>query len=376
MTGIGCYCLPVNGLYRKSGIKNMEFKAILPSNPAPIFIIGAGGIVNTAHLPAYKIAGFPVQGIYDVDHEKAAGTAARFSIPSVFKSMEEMLERLPAGVVFDIAVPGAAIIPVLEQLPAGSSVLMQKPMGENMAEAKKILEIAIRKKMIAAVNFQLRYAPFIEEARKMIAGELGEINDIEINVNVYTPWHLWDFLFKSPRVEILYHSIHYIDLIRSFLGNPVSVYAKTTKHPAMRELASVRSNIIMDYGEMKRASILTNHCHVYGAGQEHSYIKIECGKGAVKMGFGALKNYPEGEPDSFEYVTMEDGRFGEWKTKQVRGSWFPHAFAGSMAQVMLAAGGAIERPGNAVEDCIYTMACVEAAYRSSEQGGIRPDQFL
>ena len=33
----------------------------------PICIIGAGGIVNDAHLPAYKIAGYNVHGIFDVD---------------------------------------------------------------------------------------------------------------------------------------------------------------------------------------------------------------------------------------------------------------------------------------------------------------------
>jgi hypothetical protein len=44
-----------------------------------------------------------------------------------------------------------------------------------------------------------------------------------------------------------------------------------------------------------------------------------------------------------------------------------------MSQVMLAAEGVIERPDNSVEDCIHTMACVEAAYQSSEGGGVRPD---
>ena len=41
---------------------------------------------------------------------------------------------------------------------------------------------------------------------------------------------------------------------------------------------------------------------------------------------------------------------------------------------MQAAAGLIERPDNSVEDCIHTMACVEAAYESSRQGGIRPER--
>jgi predicted dehydrogenase len=179
-------------------------------------------------------------------------------------------------------------------------------------------------------------------------------------------------LYSAPRTEILYHSIHYIDLVRNLLREPRGIYARTVKHPGMTELASVKSNIIMDFGDMIRANILTNHCHNYGPEQQQSYIKLEGTKGAIKISFGLVKNYPEGAPDKFEYVVMEDGKYNGWKTKTIEGSWFPHAFIGSMAQVMLAAEGTIKRPDNSVEDCILTMACVEAAYHSNDKGGIAP----
>jgi predicted dehydrogenase len=350
--------------------------AQLPSEKRPIYIIGAGGIVNTAHLPAYQIAGFNVQGIFDIAFDKAKATAENFSIPKVFTGLKEMIAAAPANAVFDVAVPGSQTIPVLKQLPGGAAVLLQKPMGENYDEAKEILQLVQQKKMLAAINFQLRYAPYILAAKKIIDnGSLGELNDIEVNVNVYTPWHLWDFLASSQRVEILYHSVHYIDLIRSLLGNPRSVYAKTTKHPSMQQLASVRSNIIMDYGEMIAANILTNHCHNYGTPKQQSYIKIEGSKGAIKINFGALIDYPRGAADSFEYVLLENGKEPEWQQMNIEGSWFPHAFIGSMAQLMLAAEGAIEKPDNSAEDCIHTMACVEAAYLSSEKGGVELTHF-
>jgi predicted dehydrogenase len=339
----------------------------------PICIIGAGGIVNDAHLPAYKIAGYKVHGIFDVDVVKAKATAEKFSIPFYYTSLQEMITAAPANAVFDMAVPGSQTIAVLQQLPDEATVLLQKPMGENFEEAKKILQICRQKKMMAAVNFQLRYAPYILAAKKIISnGSIGTINDVEVNVNVFTPWHLWNFLNGAPRVEILYHSIHYIDLVRNLLGNPKSVYAKTTKHPSMTQLASVRSNIIMDYGEMIAANILTNHCHNYGTPKQQSYIKIEGSKGAIKINFGALIDYPRGAADSFEYVLLEEGKEPEWKTMEVEGSWFPHAFIGSMEQVLLAANKQIEQPDNSVDDCINTMACVEAAYKSSERGGVVP----
>lgn len=337
----------------------------------PIVIIGAGGIVNTAHLPAYKLAGYQVAGIYDVNKEKAQETAANFNIPQVYDSLQQAVDHAADAVVFDVAVPGAQIMNILQQLPAKATVLMQKPMGNDYKAAQEILQLTRDKQMMAGVNFQLRYAPYIKAVRQLIRqGAIGELCDIEVHVNVFTPWHLWTFLFESPRVEILYHSIHYIDLVRSFLGNPFGMYAKTVRHPNMFQLASVRSNIIMDYGDMVRANILTNHCHQFGLKHQASYIKFEGTRGAIRVTLGVLINYPQGMPDTIEYVSMNGPGAGEWKTVPVEGTWFPHAFMGSMEQMMLAVNKEIAEPDNSVEDCIDTMACVEAAYKSSEQGGM------
>jgi predicted dehydrogenase len=346
-------------------------ETILEAYKRPIVIIGAGGIVNTAHLPAYRMAGFNVAGIYDVNREKAEATAKHFNLPVVYNNLQEAIDQSPENAVYDVAVPGAAIMNILQHLPKRSSVLMQKPMGNDYTAASAILHLTREKEMIAGVNFQLRYAPYIKAARELIQkGVIGDLCDIEVHVNVFTPWHLWTFLFESPRVEILYHSIHYIDLIRSFLGNPAGMYAKTVKHPNMFQLASVRSNIIMDYGDMVRANIFTNHCHQFGLKHQQSYIKFEGTRGAIKATMGVLINYPQGIPDTLEYITLNGNTASEWKNVPIEGTWFPHAFIGSMEQIMLAADKTIERPDNSVEDCITTMACVEAAYRSSGQGGV------
>lgn len=352
----------------------MQHYFTLPEKPLPVCIIGAGGIVNDAHLPAYRLAGFNVAGIFDIDNGKATSTAEKFSVPHVYASLEEMVKAASAETVFDMAVPGDAVVGVLSRLPDRASVLIQKPMGNNYEEAKQILSLAEQKRFTAGVNFQLRYAPFITEARNMIReNKIGQLCDVEVYVNVYTPWHLWKFLYSLPRVEILYHSIHYIDLIRSFLGDPQKVYAKTTKHPSMEELAFVRTTIIMDYGDRTRADIHTNHCHNFGLHNQDAYIKFEGTRGAIKIRLGLLMNYPQGVPDKFEYVILEDGKEPEWKTRDIQGSWFPHAFIGSMAQVMLAASGTIAKPDNSFDDCIKTMACVEAAYKSSECDGVKPE---
>src|SRR2546427_3986859 len=74
-----------------------------PSHPRPIVIIGAGAIVRTAHLPAYRRLDLPVAGIYDIRVDAAQETARAFDLPVVFHSLDEAAAR--GDVVFDLAVP-------------------------------------------------------------------------------------------------------------------------------------------------------------------------------------------------------------------------------------------------------------------------------
>jgi predicted dehydrogenase len=241
-------------------------------------------------------------------------------------------------------------------------------MGQNLAEAWDIRDLCHRRKLTAAVNFQLRRAPAITRARELIAeGCIGTLHDIEVRVNVYTPWHLWTFLEKISRVEILYHSIHYIDLMRSFCGDPAKVYARTLKHPNSPKLAATRSNIILDYGDSVRANITTNHGHNFGLQHQESFVKWEGTKGAIKAQLGLLMNYPKGESD---YLAMAKiGHEGDWQQIPVEGSWFPDAFAYIMQGLMDFASGTSSKLETAVDEAYRTMAVLEAAYESDATGG-------
>jgi predicted dehydrogenase len=58
-------------------------------------MIGADGIVTDAHLPAYRLAGFPVAGTFDLDGEKARRTGQAWGIPFFAGSMAN-LQRVNA----------------------------------------------------------------------------------------------------------------------------------------------------------------------------------------------------------------------------------------------------------------------------------------
>lgn len=349
---------------------NIPYQPMLPKNPLPIVIIGAGGIVGDAHLPAYKKAGFEVVGITNRTRARAERLAKQWNIPNVYDSVNDAVANAPANAVYDITIMPEQFADTLSKLPDGAGVLIQKPMGDYFWQSKDILDICRKKSLKAAINCQLRFAPYVSAARYLIDnGYIGQLYDMEVRVTLETPWELFPHVMIHPRLEIQYHSIHYIDLMRSFLGDPKTVMAKTLKHPA-KSLSSSRSTILFDYGDSMHAVINTNHDHSFGPHNQESFIKWEGTKGAIKARMGLLMDYPHGVPDKFEYCLMEEGKSPQWHEIQLEGSWFPDAFIGTMSSLMRYTNGETDVLPTSVEDVIKTMAVVESAYISNDNGGV------
>ena len=96
---------------------HLDYKPKLPRNlNRGIAIIGAGGIINYAHLPAYKKAGFRVVGITDRNRE-AAETTAKESRDSaqVYASIDELLVRTDVEIV-DVAIYPAGQLEIVEKV--------------------------------------------------------------------------------------------------------------------------------------------------------------------------------------------------------------------------------------------------------------------
>ncbi|NRB12759.1 MAG: Gfo/Idh/MocA family oxidoreductase [Rhizobiales bacterium] len=336
-----------------------------PTQTKPIVIIGTGGIVTDAHLPAYKKAGFEVVGIYDLDLKRAAAVANEWHIQSAYTSIANAVSH-GNEVIYDLALPPSAITQVLEQLPDGAAVLIQKPMGEDFAQAKQILNLCQRKKLISAVNFQLRFSPQMLAMKDIIdQGLLGEILEVEVHLNVNTPWTLFPFLKKMQRVEIAVHSIHYLDLIRSFIGEPNAVFAKTMGDKRVPELAQTRTSAILDYGDDLRCLMSINHNHGYGKKFQACNIRIEGDKGAVQTQIGINLNYPVGEPDELWLAT----KGADWRKISLHGAWFPDAFVGTMSNLQRVVSGEDAALISPTEDAIKTMALVEACFIANRQTG-------
>jgi predicted dehydrogenase len=337
-----------------------------PGAPRPIVIVGAGAIVENAHLPAYRRLGFEVAGLHDVNPARAAALAATWPGARAFATLAEAT-RWPAA-VFDVAVPARAVAGVLAELPEQSAVLVQKPLGESLADAKHILSICAARRLTVALNFQLRFSPNLIALKALLDdGRLGDVVDLEVRVVTHTPWELWTFLRGIPRLELLYHSVHYLDAVRHLLGEPRGVFCRATRNPSMPDYADVASATILDYGPSCRVTVGAFHAHAPLPAHAMSQLRVEGTLGAAVARLGVNLSYPRGEPDTLEIWTRGAERF---ESVPLRGSWFTEAFEGPMSNLQRFVAGEDARLVSPVDDAVKTMALVEACYLASAAPGV------
>ncbi|AXI49052.1 oxidoreductase [Sulfitobacter sp. SK012] len=337
-----------------------------PSAPKPIVIIGAGGIVRDAHMPAYAKAGLTVTGVTDLDAERANSLASDHNIPNVYASVQDAAAAGGTDVVYDIAVPPHAIAPILRDLPDGAAMLIQKPMGADLVQAREIRQICRDKGLKAAVNFQLRFSPMMMAARGAIAsGLIGELLEIEVHLNIFTPWTLFPFLIPMERVEIAVHSIHYLDTIRALAGNPDAVFARSMRDPRAADFAQTRTSVILDYGDTLRGTMSINHNHQAGRKFQSAWFRVEGTTGVMMIKLGVCFDYPNGEADELWFC--KNG--GDWEQIALEGGWFIESFMGTMRNVQRFDAGEDNHLFAGVEDAYQTMALVEACFDSMKTPG-------
>ncbi|MFW6775012.1 Gfo/Idh/MocA family protein [Nocardioides sp. CPCC 205120] len=331
----------------------------------PIAVVGAGAIVDVAHLPAYRAAGLEVVGIHDIDATRAEDVARRHGIDRVYGSLDEVLadERVQ---VIDVAVVATAQPDIVRAaVAAGKHLLCQKPFAPDVTTAEELRDLAEAAGVRVAVNQQLRFDEGIAVARAVAeAGWIGEPTALTVHVDIATDFGAWPWLLTSDRLEIAYHSIHYLDAIRSILGDPTSAYCAAGRRPGQAPAAETRTMTTLRFPSGASAGLHVNHENL--GGDARAEFRLDGSEGSVRGELGMLLDYPHGRPDTvelFSRVVPTDG----WVPFPVTRRWIPDAFAGPMKGLLrwIATG---EPAPTSAADNVGTLRLVEALYASIASG--------
>jgi len=330
-----------------------------------IGLVGAGGIVQYGHLPAYKQAGFNVVGITDLNLDRAHRVAAEHGIPRVFDDLDALIEDDAIEIV-DIAVYPWEQLSIIERVcVAKRHSLCQKPLSDRYEDAVRAVNVAHAADVKLAVNQQMRWDAGIRYSKVLIEqGWIGTPTYASIQVHTQTDWSLWPWIYDGERIEVLFHSIHYLDSLRYLLGDPERVFVSGSRSPGETTHAETRTITIWEYPAELRALIDVSH----GTWHDDRYatFRIEGTEGVVKGTIGLLYDYPKGRPDTIEFWSAKHYP-RTWIRPTLESLWIPDAFAGPMASLMcsIEEGGAPETNG---ADNLITLQAVFAAYRSMAEG--------
>jgi len=351
---------------------HLDYKPKLPQRmDHGIGIVGAGGIVNYAHLPAYKKAGFKVVGITDRNREQAERTAKEHGIGKVYDSVDELLRQLQVEIV-DIAVYPAEQVAIVEQATAaGKHLLCQKPFADEYSKAVRSVELAERAKVKIAVNQQMRWDAGIRCARLLMDDNwLGTPTYASIQVHCKTDWSLWPWIYQGKHVEIMFHSIHYIDSLRYLLGDPDYVFTSGSRAPGETTQAETKTLTTWEYAS--GLQVLIDVCH-HLARRLLRHLSIRRHRRGDQRNDWLDVQLSQGPPDTLEFMSKRNPDY--WFATRLDSMWIPDAFVGPMASLMRSIENNSE-PETSGRDNLRTLQVVFAQYRSmAEKRAVRPEEI-
>lgn len=332
-----------------------------------IGVVGAGAITRVAHLPAYLRAGLDVAGICDLDADRAEHVRAEFDLPRTY-TLEELLAD-EAVQVLDVAVfPAAQPAIVRAALDAGKHVLAQKPLAVDSETGAALVAAASAAGRSLVVNHQMRYGEGMAAARAMVdAAWIGQVTAVTVDVDIATDFTAWDWLVTSPRLDLMYHSIHYLDTVRALLGDPSTVYCVAGRRPGQAVAGETRTLTTLTFDGGVHALVKVNHENHNG--DPSATFRIDGSAGAIRGTIGLLYDYPHGRPDTLEVHSTALPTDG-WLPYPVTTRWIPDAFVGPMRALLREVAGAGPAPTTAT-DGLDTLRLVEACYASIASGEVQ-----
>ena len=183
------------------------------------------GFIGPAHIEGIRRLGVEVRGIAEFSPELAVEKARQLNIPVAYSSYEAMLQD-PAIDIVHICSPNFLHFQQAKQaLLAGKHVVCEKPLTITSAEAKELVELAKEKKLVNAINFNLRFYPVNFEARHLVQKEdFGKV--FIVQGSYLQDWLLyptdWNWRLDSDQGGMLRAvadiGSHWIDLVMFITG--------------------------------------------------------------------------------------------------------------------------------------------------------------
>lgn len=147
-----------------------------------IGVVGAGRIAKRFVQETTYVSGVEIQGIYDIDVEKANDLQADSDTAKSFDHLSEMIEKMDA---IYVATPHLSHYEIIKQsLLAGKHVLCETPLVLDGGQARELYSLAEEKGLVLLEANKTAHCPAFNHLMVMIkSGVIGEVVDIEASLS-------------------------------------------------------------------------------------------------------------------------------------------------------------------------------------------------
>jgi predicted dehydrogenase len=352
---------------------SLEYQPRLPARRDwRIGCVGAGFIMRDCHLVAYRNAGFNPVAIASRNADNARAAAKRHDIPRVHTTIDDLLADSSIEVL-DIAVPPDVqpdLIRKAAERKLVRGILAQKPLAMSLRDARTCVEACERAGITLAVNHNMRYDQSVRAMKSLLgSGGLGDIVLGSIEMRAIPHWMPWSQKLDSLSTFVM--SIHHLDTFRFWFGTPDRVLASTRPDPRTKFPHSDGINLyILEYDSGVRATswddVWAGPAREGAAPDIGIRWRVEGTKGMARGTIG-WPSYPERTPSTLDYTISGDAA---WQSPRWTEVWFPDAFVGTMAQLLVALEEGTD-PEISGRDNLQTIALCEAVFASAKEHRVR-----
>src|SRR6202040_1486793 len=168
-----------------------------------------------------RVPNAQITGIADVVSSRATGLAARFHIPKVFPTMEDMMNE-GVDVIHILPPPDTHAALAIAALKNGCHVLVEKPLAINAEEVDYISAAAAAAQKSVCVNHSLLYDRFVSKALGLVrSGAIGVPLSFDYFRSCEYPPYCGGPLpihYQNGGYPFLDQGVHALYLAESFLG--------------------------------------------------------------------------------------------------------------------------------------------------------------
>lgn len=332
--------------------------------------VGTGFIMRDCHLVAYRQAGFNPVAITSRDPANAEAVAKQHGIPSVHRTLDDMLDD-DSIEVLDVAVPPDIQADVLRRaIERGKhlrGILAQKPLAMSVVDARDVINRCAKAGIALAVNQNMRYDQSIRAMKDLLnRGTIGTPVLATIEMRAIPHWMPWSEKLHSLATFVM--SIHHLDTFRYWFGTPDRVLASTRPDPRTKFSHTDGINLyILEYDNGIRAmscdDVWTGPAREGSESDIFIRWRVE-GTDGLARGTIGWPSYPARTPSTLDFTTKQQP--GYWLSPRWKEVWFPDAFVGTMAQLLCAIENETE-PEISGRDNIETIALCEAVFAAAKE---------